>query len=123
MFSDVLPAGLTYISATSTLGSAPTYSAATGTVTAVLGNLPAGSTAKLTILVVPSGGLTTGGAATTGHEHGHHLEHVDRHQHLEQLGQRHVDRHTLGRPGALARRLTQHRAGRPEPDLHDHRGQ
>ena len=45
-FSDVLPAGLTYISATSTLGSAPTYSAATGTVTAVLGTLPAGSTAS-----------------------------------------------------------------------------
>ena len=62
-FSDELPAGLTYVSATSTLGSAPAYSATTGTVTATLGSLPTASTAKLTILVVPSGSLITGGAS------------------------------------------------------------
>jgi len=65
MFSDVLPVGLTYIRATSTLGSAPTYSAATGTVSAALGNLTTGSTAQLTIVVTPGGNAITGGAATT----------------------------------------------------------
>ncbi len=62
-FSDELPAGLTFISATSTLGSAPAYSATTGMVTSTLGSLPTASTAKLTILVVPSGSLVAGGAS------------------------------------------------------------
>ena len=64
MVSDVLPVGLTYIRSTSTLGSAPTIATTTGTVSAVLGSLPSGSTAQVTIMVTPAGNAITGGAAT-----------------------------------------------------------
>ena len=65
-FSDVLPANLKFISATSTLGAtSPTYSANTERPSpSTLGALPAGSTAKLTITVQPTGGLIVGGAST-----------------------------------------------------------
>jgi uncharacterized repeat protein (TIGR01451 family) len=50
--SDVLPSGVTFVSASSSAGSAPTISA--GTVTALLGALSPGASATVVITVVPT---------------------------------------------------------------------
>jgi uncharacterized repeat protein (TIGR01451 family) len=55
MVQDTLPAGLTFASATTTQGSTPVFSATTGILTAALGVLSSGSTAKVTIVVTPTG--------------------------------------------------------------------
>jgi uncharacterized repeat protein (TIGR01451 family) len=48
--SDDLPAGMTFVSGTSTQGAAPKQTAGTGTVTAALGSLTPGSIARVTIV-------------------------------------------------------------------------
>jgi uncharacterized repeat protein (TIGR01451 family) len=49
ILTDTLPAGLAFVSATSDLGPAPVFTAATGIVSAAIGDFPAGAVATLTI--------------------------------------------------------------------------
>jgi uncharacterized repeat protein (TIGR01451 family) len=53
--TDTLPAGVKFVSATTTQGAAPAFDSTTGNVTATLGVLSSGSTAKVTIVVTPTG--------------------------------------------------------------------
>jgi uncharacterized repeat protein (TIGR01451 family) len=55
MLQDVLPASLTFVSATTTQGSAPVFNSTNRTLTAAIGDLSANSAARITLVVTPTG--------------------------------------------------------------------